>query len=74
MGTLTQSPVVATLGGSGTVADQATGALLARMPELGPVEIWAAVSARTVDSAVLTSETSNTGLEAMAKRLLAAGH
>ncbi len=69
MGTLTQSPVVATLGGSGTVADQATG-----MPELGPVEIWAAVSARTVDSAVLTSETSNTGLEAMAKRLLAAGH
>jgi prephenate dehydratase len=80
MSTLTQSRVVATLGGPGTFAGQATAAFLARMPELGPVqylstldEIWAAVSAGTVDSAVLSAETSNTGLEAMAQRLLAPG-
>jgi len=48
------------------------------MPELGPVqylatmdEIWASVSSGTVDSAVLTSETTNTGLEAIAGHLLA---
>jgi prephenate dehydratase len=48
-----------------------------RMPGLGPVqylstmdEIWAAVSSGAVDSAVLTSETSNTGLEAIAGQLL----
>jgi hypothetical protein len=47
------------------------------MPELGPVqylssmdEIWAAVSSGVVDSAVLTSETTNTGLEAIARHLL----
>jgi len=52
---------------------------MTRMPELGPVhylpamdEIWAAVSAGAVDSAVLTSETTNTSLEAIAAHLLAA--
>jgi prephenate dehydratase len=51
---------------------------MARMPELGPVQylpsvdkIWAAVSAGAVDSAVLTSETSNTGLEEIARYLVA---
>jgi prephenate dehydratase len=69
---------VATLGGPGTFAGQATRALVARMPELGPVrylstmdEVWAAASSGAVDSAVLTSETTNTGLEAIAPHLLA---
>jgi prephenate dehydratase len=74
----TPSRVVATLGGPGTFAGQATRAFTTRMPELGPVqylstmdEIWAAVSSGVVDSAVLTSETTNSGLEAIAGRLLA---
>lgn len=78
MATLTQSRVVATLGGPGTFAGQATRAFVTRMPELGPVqylssmnEIWAAVSSGAVDSAVLTSETTNSGLEAIAGHLLA---
>lgn len=80
MPALTQSRVVATLGGPGTFAGQATRAFVASMPELGPVqylstmdEIWAAVSSGAVDSAVLTSETTNTGLEAIAAHLLASG-
>ncbi len=75
---LTQSRVVVTLGGSGTFAGQATRAFMTRMPELGPVqylssmdETWAAVSSGAADSAVLTSETTNTGLEAIARHLLA---
>ncbi len=79
MSTLTQSRLVTTLGGPETFAGQATRALMTRMPELGPVhylpamdEIWAAVSAGAVDSAVLTSETTNTSLEAIAAHLLAA--
>src|SRR5437762_1768705 len=50
------------------------------MPDLGPVtylatidDVWAAVSSGAVDSAVLSSETTNTGLEAIAQRLLASG-
>ena len=77
MPALTQSRVVATLGGPGTFAGQATRAFVTRMPKLGPVqylssmdEIWAAVSSGVVDSAVLTSETTNTGLEAIARHLL----
>jgi prephenate dehydratase len=80
MVTLARSRTVATLGGPGTFAGQATAALAARMPELGPIsylsgvdEIWAAVSAGVVDSAVLTSETSNTGLEEIARYLVAPG-
>lgn len=53
---------------------------MARMPGLGPVaylptmdEVWAAVCAGAVESAVLTSETTNTGLEEIARRLLAPG-
>jgi prephenate dehydratase len=78
MPALTKSRVVATLGGPGTFAGQATRVLVRRTPELGLVqyfstmdEIWAAVSSGAVDSAVLTSETTNTGLEAIAGRLLA---
>jgi prephenate dehydratase len=48
------------------------------MPDLGPVqylstmdEIWAAVSSGAVDSAVLTGETTNSGLGEIAARLLA---
>jgi prephenate dehydratase len=80
MSALTQSRVVATLGGPGTFAGQATRAFTTWMPELGPVqylstmdEIWAAVSSGAVDSGVLTSETTNTGLEAIAAHLLAPG-
>ena len=80
MPTLTQSRVVATLGGPGTFAGQATAAFTARIPELGDVrylptmdEIWAAASSGAVDSAVLTSETTNTGLQEIAERLLAPG-
>ena len=80
MPTMTPSRVVATLGGPGTFAGQATRAFAARMPELGTVqylptmdEIWAAASSGEVDSAVLTSETSNTGLQEIAERLLARG-
>jgi len=78
MVTLARGRTVATLGGPGTFAGQATAALAARMPELGPIrylsgmdEIWAAVSAGVVDSVVLTSETSNTGLEEIARYLVA---
>ncbi|MGH3200823.1 MAG: prephenate dehydratase domain-containing protein [Streptosporangiaceae bacterium] len=78
MPTLAQSRVVVTLGGPGTFAGQATRAFLTRMPGLGPVEylstmdeIWAAVSAGAVDSAVLTSETTNTGLDDIGRHLLA---
>ena len=80
MSTVTESRVVATLGGPGTFAGQATALFLARTPELGPVqylptmdEIWAAVSSGAVDSAVLTSETTNTGLAEIAEHLLAPG-
>lgn len=80
MPTVTESRVVATLGGPGTFAGQATAVFLARTPELGPVqylptmdEIWAAVSSGAVDSAVLTSETTNTGLAEIAEHLLAPG-
>jgi prephenate dehydratase len=80
MPTLTQSRVVATLGGPGTFAGQATRALVTRVPELGPVqylstmdEIWAAVSSGAVDSCVLTSETTNTGLAEIARKLLVPG-
>ena len=80
MPTVTESRVVATLGGPGTFAGQATALFLARTPELGPVqylptmdEIWAAVSSGAVDSAVLTSETTNTGLAEIAEHLLAPG-
>src|SRR5580704_5924042 len=80
MSALTQSRVVATLGGPGTFAGQATRAFTTWMPELGPVqylstldEIWAAVSSGAVDCGVLTSETTNTGLEAIAAHLLAPG-
>ena len=80
MSVLTQGRVVATLGGPGTFAGQATRAFLTRLPGIGPVqylssmsEIWAAVSSGAVDSAVITSETSNTGLEEIARQLLAAG-
>ena len=76
----TQRRVVATLGGPGTFAGQATSAFLARMPGLDAVEyrptmdeIWAAAAAGAVDSAVLTSETTNTGLQEIAERLLAPG-
>ena len=79
MSTPPRSQVVVTLGGPGTFAGQATRAFLARMPGLGPVEylstmdeIWAAVSAGAVDSAVLTSETTSTGLEEIARHLLGA--
>ena len=78
--TLTQSRVVATLGGPGTFAGQATRALVTRAPGLGPVqylstmdEIWAAVSSGAVDSCVLASETTNSGLEEIARKLLAPG-
>jgi prephenate dehydratase len=78
MPTVTQSRVVATLGGPGTFAGQATQAFLARDHTLGSVqylptmdEIWAAASSGAVDSAVLTSETTNTGLQEIAERLLA---
>jgi prephenate dehydratase len=74
---LTPGRAVATLGGPGTFAGQATRALQTRMPWLGPVqylstmdEIWAAASSGAVDSAVLTSETTNTGLEEIAGQLL----
>jgi len=74
----TQRREVATLGGPGTFAGQATRAFTSRLPELGPVrylptmdEIWAAVSAGSVDSAVLTSETTNSGLQEIAAHLLA---
>lgn len=80
MSTVTESRVVATLGGPGTFAGQATAVFLARTPELGPVqylptmdEIWAAASSGAVDSAVLTSETTNTGLAEIAEHLLAPG-
>ena len=80
MPTVTESRVVATLGGPGTFAGQATAVFLARTPELGPVqylptmdEIWAAASSGAVDSAVLTSETTNTGLAEIAEHLLAPG-
>jgi prephenate dehydratase len=80
MPTVTESRVVATLGGPGTFAGQATAVFLARAPELGPVqylptmdEIWAAASSGAVDSAVLTSETTNTGLQEIAEHLLAPG-
>lgn len=80
MPTVTESRVVATLGGPGTFAGQATAVFLARTPELGPVqylptmdEIWAAASSGAVDSAVLTSETTNTGLQEIAEHLLAPG-
>ena len=80
MSTVTESRVVATLGGPGTFAGQATALFLARTPELGPVqylptmdEIWAAASSGAVDSAVLTSETTNTGLAEIAEHLLAPG-
>lgn len=80
MPTVTESRVVATLGGPGTFAGQATALFLARTPELGPVqylptmdEIWAAASSGAVDSAVLTSETTNTGLAEIAEHLLAPG-
>jgi prephenate dehydratase len=78
MPTVTPSRVVATLGGPGTFAGQATEAFTARIPELGPVrylptvdEVWAAAASGAVDSAVLTSETTNTGLQEIAGRLLA---
>lgn len=78
MPTVTQSRVVATLGGPGTFAGQATRAFLARDPALDSVkylptmdEIWAAASSGSVDSAVLTSETTNTGLQEIAEHLLA---
>lgn len=77
MGTLTRDRVVATLGGPGTFAGQATAAFMTRAPDLGRVQylsamedVWAAVSSGTADSAVLTSETTNTGLEEIARRLL----
>jgi prephenate dehydratase len=80
MPTLTESRVIATLGGPGTFAGQATRAFMSRTPGFGPVqyfstvdEIWAAVSSGAVDSVVLTSETTNTGLEAIAGRLLGSG-
>jgi prephenate dehydratase len=80
MPTVTESRVVATLGGPGTFAGQATAVFVARTPELGPVqylptmdEIWAAASSGAVDSAVLTSETTNTGLQEIAEHLLAQG-
>jgi prephenate dehydratase len=80
MPTLTQSRVVATLGGPGTFAGQATRALVTREPELGPVqylstmdEIWAAVSSGAVDSCVLTSEATSTGLTEIARKLLVPG-
>lgn len=70
---------MATLGGPGTFAGQATAAFTARLPEFGAVEyfatmdeVWAAVSSGAVDSAVLTSETTNTGLQEIARHLLAA--
>lgn len=75
---LTQSRAVGTLGGPGTFAGQATRALLARVPELGAArffstmeEIWAAAATGAVDSVVITSETSRTGVDAMARHLLA---
>jgi prephenate dehydratase len=74
----TETRVVATLGGPGTFAGQATRAFTGLLPELGPVrylptmdEIWAAVSSGAVDSAVLTSETTNSGLQEIAAHLLA---
>jgi prephenate dehydratase len=80
MPAVTQSRVVATLGGPGTFAGQATQAFLARDPALGSVqylptmdEIWAAGSSGAVDSVVLTSETTNTGLQEIAEHLLARG-
>jgi prephenate dehydratase len=80
MPTPTQSWVVATLGGPGTFAGQATRAFVTRMPEFGPVEyrstmdeIWAAIASGAVDSGVLSSETTNTGLEEIARKLLTAG-
>jgi prephenate dehydratase len=75
-----QSRVVATLGGPGTFAGQATQAFLMRDPAIGPVEylptmdeVWEAASSGAVDSAVLTSETTNTSLQEIATRLLAPG-
>jgi prephenate dehydratase len=74
---MTKERVVATLGGPGTFAGQATAALVARTPGLGPVrylptmdEVWAAACSGEADSVVLTSETSNTGLQEIAERLL----
>jgi prephenate dehydratase len=80
MSVLTASRVVGTLGGPGTFAGQATRALMARIPELGPAqyfatmnEIWAAAAAAIVDSVVLTGETTNSGLEPIARHLLTSG-
>jgi prephenate dehydratase len=73
----TTGRVVATLGGPGTFAGQATEAFRQQMPGLGAIEylpsvdeIWAAGSSGAVDSIVLTSETSNTGLREIAEHLL----
>jgi prephenate dehydratase len=77
MPALTQSRLVTTLGGPGTFAGQATRAFVTRVPELGAVQylstmdqIWEAAATGAADSVVLTSETTNTGLEAIAGHLL----
>jgi prephenate dehydratase len=77
MPAMTQSPLVGTLGGPATFAGQATQALTAKVPDLGRArffptmdEVWEAAATGTVDSVVLTGETTNTGLEAIAQRLL----
>lgn len=73
-----QAPVLATLGGPATFSGQATRAVTEWMPQLGSVryfntidEIWTAVSSGVVDSAVLHGETTHSGLDAMARRLIA---
>ncbi len=78
MSAQTQGSVLATLGGPGTFSGQATRAVMQWMPQLSSVryfdtidEIWTAVSTGVVDSAVLSSETTHTGLGAMARRLIA---
>jgi len=79
----TQTRIVATLGGPGTFAGQATRLLIAEALNPGGIrydisyfatmdEVWDAMSAGVVDSGVLTSETTNYGLDEIAARLLGA--
>lgn len=78
MSSQSHGPVLATLGSPGTFSGQATRAVTEWMPQLGSVqyfdtidEIWTAVSSGVVDSAVLHGETTHSGLEATARRLIA---
>ncbi len=68
---------VATLGGPGTFAGQATSAALKKYTDLGDVvyyptmtQVWDAVTAQTEDVGLLGAETSSTGLTEIAERLI----